>query len=104
MDGANCGVSFDPDGRPSRFIVPGHREQLREAALAQGIDPERALRETDPSGTMEGLYVKVEDADAVTGRYKYVRSSFLQTVVDSDSHWMDRPLLPNRLRQGVSLW
>jgi len=89
---------------PSRFIAPGYREQLREAALAQGLDPERALGETDPSGWMEGLYIKVEDADAVTARYKYVRSGFLQTVLDSDSHWMDRPLLPNRLREGVSLW
>jgi RNA ligase len=89
---------------PSRFIVPGHREELREAALAHGLDPERALRETDPSGSMEGLYVKVEDGEVVTARYKYVRSGFLQTVLDADSHWMDRPLLPNRLRAGVSLW
>jgi hypothetical protein len=40
----------------------------------------------------------------VTGRYKFVRAGFLQTVLDSGSHWMDRPLLPNRLRADVSLW
>jgi len=79
---------------PSRFIVPGHREEL----------PEPVLRETDPSGWMEGLYVKVEEGGKVTERYKYVRSGFLQTVIDSGSHWLDRPLLPNRLRAGVSLW
>jgi hypothetical protein len=89
---------------PSRFIVPGHREHLREAALTQGLDAETALRETDPSGWMEGLYIKAEEGDVVTGRYKYVRRSFLQTVLDSGNHWLDRPLLPNRLRGGVSLW
>lgn len=89
---------------PSRFITPGHRERLREAAAAQGLDPERALRETDPSGWMEGLYIKIEEGGAVTGRFKYVRSTFLQTVLDAGNHWMDRPLLPNALRPGVTLW
>lgn len=89
---------------PSRFIAAGHRDQLRESARAQELDPERALRESDPSGWMEGLYVKVEEGDAVTERYKYVRSSFLQTVLDAGDHWLDRPLLPNRLREGATLW
>lgn len=89
---------------PSRFIAPGHREQLREAARAQGLDPDRALRETDPSGLMEGLYIKIEEGGIVTGRYKYVRSTFLQTVLDSGSHWQDRPILPNALRPGAALW
>jgi len=89
---------------PSRFIAPGHREELREAALAQGLDADRALRETDPSGWMEGLYVKVEDQGIVTERYKYVRFGFLQTVLEAGDHWMDRPILPNRLREGTALW
>jgi hypothetical protein len=88
----------------SHFIAPNHRDQLADAAKAQGLDPAQALRETDPSGLMEGLYIKVEQGGAVTGRYKYVRPGFLQTVLDSGSHWMDRPLLPNRLHAGVSLW
>jgi len=53
---------------------------------------------------MEGLYIKVETGGVVTDRYKLVRPGFLQVVIDSGSHWMDRPLLPNRLRDGVSLW
>jgi hypothetical protein len=89
---------------PSRLIAPGHREHLRETARAQGLDPERALRESDPRGWMEGLYIKVEEGDVVTGRYKYVRSSFLQTVLEAGDHWMDRPILPNRLREGTALW
>jgi hypothetical protein len=89
---------------PSRFIAPDHREHLAKAAQEAGLDPAQALAETDPSGLMEGLYLKVEEGGAVTGRYKYVRRGFLQTVLDSGSHWMDRPLLPNRLRARVSLW
>jgi hypothetical protein len=88
----------------SAFIASDHRAQLRSAALVAGVDPAQALRETDPSGYMEGLYIKVEAGGLVTGRYKFVRAGFLQTVLDSGSHWMDRPLLPNRLRADASLW
>jgi len=89
---------------PSTFIATDHRSNLRDAALTAGLDPDEALRETDPSGLMEGLYIKVEADGVVTGRYKFIRAGFLQTVLDSGSHWMDRPLLPNRLRANVSLW
>jgi hypothetical protein len=89
---------------PSPFIAPDQRAQLGDAARTAGIDPSQALRETDPSGLMEGLYIKIEQDGLVTGRYKLVRAGFLQTVLDSGSHWMDRPLLPNRLSADVSLW
>jgi hypothetical protein len=89
---------------PSRFVAADQRAQLREAALAQGIAPEQAQRESDASGLMEGLYIKAEDRERVVARYKYVRPGFLQTVLDAGSHWMDRPLLPNRLRADVDIW
>jgi hypothetical protein len=89
---------------PSHFIAADHRAQLASAAQAGGLDPAQALAESDPSGLMEGLYLKVEADGVVSGRYKYVRRGFLQTVLDSGSHWQDRPLLPNRLRLGASLW
>lgn len=89
---------------PSRFIAGDHLARLRAVCAERGIDGEQAASETDPSTTMEGLYVKVEEGGVVTERYKYVRSSFLQTVVDSGSHWLDRPLVPNGLHEGVSLF
>ena len=88
---------------PSRFIAGDHRARLRALAATRGLDVERAARETDASGLMEGLYIKVEEDGVVAERYKYVRSGFLQTVLDAHSHWMDRPLLPNQVRAGVSL-
>jgi hypothetical protein len=89
---------------PSHFVAPDHREQLVQAAATEGLDSAQALAETDPSGLMEGLYIKVEQDGTVTARFKYVRRGFLQTVLDSGSHWQDRPLLPNRLCEGASLW
>ncbi|HEY7022629.1 MAG TPA: RNA ligase family protein [Ktedonobacterales bacterium] len=89
---------------PSAFVSGSPAEWLRVAARARGLDPEQALRESDLSGLMEGLYIKAEEDGAVVERYKYVRAGFLQTVFDSESHWMDRPLIPNQLAPGVSLW
>ncbi|HEX3271940.1 MAG TPA: RNA ligase family protein [Ktedonobacterales bacterium] len=89
---------------PSAFVSGAPAERLRAAARARDLDPEQALRESDLSGLMEGLYIKVEENGAVVERYKYVRAGFLQTVFDSESHWMDRPLIPNQLAPGVSLW
>jgi len=82
------------------------RERLREAAAAAGLDPERAAAETDPSELAEGLYVKVEDraTRTVIARYKWVRASFLTAVVDSGSHWLARPIVPNQLAAGVDLF
>jgi hypothetical protein len=56
------------------------------------------VRETDMSEDMEGLYLKLEDADTVLGRYKWVRPSFHTAILDSGSHWQDRPIVANRVR------
>jgi len=56
------------------------------------------------SELMEGLYIKWEADGRVLGRCKYVRKGFLQAVADSETHWMDRPIVPNRLRPGVQLF
>ena len=56
------------------------------------------------SELMEGLYIKWEADGHVQGRYKYVRKGFLQAVADSETHWMDRLIEPNRLRPGADLF
>jgi hypothetical protein len=53
---------------------------------------------------MEGLYLKVEEGGRVVERYKLVRSSFLTAILDSGSHWLDRPIVPNQLRDGADLY
>jgi hypothetical protein len=88
----------------SHFIKQNQQQRLSEICAERGLDNARALRETDTSGLMEGLYIKVEEDGVVKERYKYVRGSFLQAVFDSESHWMDRPLLPNCLAPGYKLF
>jgi hypothetical protein len=73
------------------------RAELARAAEARSVDVQRVVRETDPSSEMEGLYLKVEEDGAVAARYKFVRASFLTSVVDSGSHWLRRPIVPNQL-------
>ena len=81
----------------SRFISENHIENLRAAAQRADVDADRACRETDPSCLMEGLYVKIEENGEVTGRVKYVRHGFSQVVSESNSHWIDRPIILNGL-------
>jgi hypothetical protein len=71
------------------------REQLDASAATRKLDLERVRRETDPTDLMEGLYVKAEHEGRVVGRYKWVRATFLTQVIDSGSHWLSRPIIPN---------
>ncbi len=89
---------------PSLYKGPDWREELSAAAGARGLDPEQVWRETDPSDLMEGLYVKVEESGRVVERYKFIRASFLTSVLDSGGHWLRRPILPNRLQPEVDLF
>ena len=75
-------------------------------AKGANVDPDRAIEETDPEPTAEGLYIKVEDRaeGVVVDRYKWVRASFLTAVVDSGSHWLARSIVPNQLADGVDLF
>jgi RNA ligase len=82
---------------PSAFKTQAWRDRLAAAAGAAPHDPALVQRQTDPSPLMEGLYIKVEEHGAVAGRFKYVRHDFLRVVIDSESHWQSRPILPNRL-------
>jgi hypothetical protein len=89
---------------PSYFIGADHLNILRTLCHEKQLDYAQVLQETDQSLQMEGLYIKVEQENIVSERYKFVRGSFLQALFDSESHWMNRPLLPNRLRQDVILF
>jgi hypothetical protein len=85
----------------SHFKSANWQERLAAAAMQRGLDTEQVLRETDPSDKMEGLYIKAEESGQVVERFKYVRADFLTTVLDSGSHWLRRPILPNILSRGA---
>jgi hypothetical protein len=89
---------------PSAFVSRGAPSALARAAQRLGLDPQRVATETDTSGAMEGLYVKVEADGVVVDRLKYVRADFTTRIVQSETHWLDRPIVPNGLRPGVDLF
>ena len=80
------------------------RQSLSEEASRRELDLDRVGEQTDADERVEGLYIKVEDTDRVVSRYKFVRASFTQTILDQDEHWLKRPIVPNRLRPGVDLF
>lgn len=88
---------------PSRFKTSAWRDRLAEQVRTLELDVARAIAETDASSEMEGLYIKVEDDDRVIERLKWVRHGFLTSVVDSGTHWLARPIVPNRLAGDASL-
>ncbi len=45
-----------------------------------------------------------EEDGVVTERYKYVRADFLTAVFAAEGHWLNRPIIPNRLAEGVDLF
>lgn len=88
----------------SHFIAPNHLEILKELSQKLNLNPEKVLKETNQSPLMEGLYIKWEENDAVKGRYKFVRPDFLNSILDSETHWLDRPIVPNQFAKGVDLF
>jgi hypothetical protein len=89
--------------RPALYRSEGWRDALAEAAERSGVDAEQALRETGASDLSEGLYLKVERDGATIARYKLVRDGFVQTILESGTHWHDRPIIRNGLAPGVNI-
>ena len=90
----------------SVYKTPHWRSSLKAAAEAAGVEFERALGDCDDTDLMEGLYLKIEDESAGTtvDRGKYVRAAFVQHILDGGTHWMERPLIANRLAPGVDMF
>jgi hypothetical protein len=84
----------------SNFIEEGYLEQLEQICRNARVDVTKTLAQTDRSDLMEGLYIKVEEGGIVTARYKYVRPTFLNAILQSEGHWLDRPIIPNLLQSG----
>ena len=52
---------------------------------------------------MEGLYLRTEAGDKVTGRAKIVRPEFVERVKQSE-HWQHQQMIPNQLAEGTDIW
>jgi hypothetical protein len=84
--------------------TPTWRDSLADAAREAGVDPAVAAAETDSADDMEGLYLKIEADGQVVDRLKWVRSGFLQAMLESGSHWLDRPIISNRLADPAVMY
>ena len=87
---------------PSNYITEGNAACLQRLSQELGLDAGQQCAETDLSTMMEGLYLKIEEGGQVAARLKYVRASFQQRLLESESHWLERPIVPNQLAAPVS--
>lgn len=81
--------------QPSFYKTEKWKQDLESYCGKFHYDYSQIIRETDDSILSEGLYIKHEDRDKVIGRFKYVRSQFLETILRSRSHYKDRAIVPN---------
>ena len=89
---------------PSPYKTDGWRDELRLQARRLQLDDVQIMLATDNSRLMEGLYMKVEEQGRVALRAKYVRPDFRSRVVEPETHWLARPIVPNLLRPGVDVF
>jgi len=86
-----------------------HRGPVDRERLSQLIGPSYFDSRFEHPGTgqvdrlMEGVYLRTEEGDVVTGRAKFVRPEFVEKVKQS-THWQQQPTVPNLLKEGVDFW
>ena len=68
------------------------------ASLGQSF--EQVAGETSNLDT-EGLFIKSETADVTLGWCKYIRPGFVEDIIESGSHWRDRPTFPTLLQSSL---
>lgn len=85
----------------TKFQSPSWQNNLITKYQSLDLDINLLSKETDMAGLMEGLYIKHEDDLQVVGRYKYVRYEFLQSILNSGTHLIDRVPITNSVQEKV---
>jgi hypothetical protein len=83
----------------SKFQSPDWKANLAIVCKRANLDYEKCLFESDQSNLMEGVYIKHEDDVQVLDRYKFVFYTFVQSIINSGTHLLDRKILANRLSE-----
>lgn len=89
---------------PSLAKNKNWQDDLKKTCQIWNLNYDSVCKETDMTELSEGLYIKVEEDDFVTGRLKYVRPDFFNKIIESGTHWLDRPICPNKLAEGVDIF
>lgn len=56
-----------------------------------------------PDPLMEGVYLRTEANETVSGRAKFVRDDFVVAVLRC-RNWTSLPIVPNLLAEGIDIW
>lgn len=80
------------------------REDFEATVRREGLDLATCWAQADKSNLAEGLYIKVEQDGVVEARYKWVRSDFVQAILDAKMHHSQQPYVPNQLAPGVDIY
>jgi hypothetical protein len=83
---------------PSLYKSANWRAAFAQAAEKAGVDPQGLAKTYDDEDLAEGLYVKHEQDGVVIARYKWIRASFTQTIIEGGVHWSQRPMIVNCLK------
>lgn len=83
--------------KPSLYKSLHWQDHLAASLKREGLDEERNISRFEVSDLSEGIYGKVEENGIVVMRFKFVRPNFVQTIIDNNSHWHSRPIVPNGL-------
>jgi hypothetical protein len=90
--------------KPSLARTAHWKRDFEATVAREGLDLEACWKQADKSDLAEGLYIKVEEDGVVTARYKWVRSDFVQAILDAQMHHSRQPFVPNQLAPGVDLY
>lgn len=88
----------------SQYQSEHWQESLKRQVKRFDLKEDLAWNQTDTSGLMEGFYGKVEAEGEVLLRFKWVRNTFTQSILDAGDHWLKRPILPNLLADDVDIF
>lgn len=90
--------------QPSLARTARWKADFEASVQREGLDLAKCWRQADKSELAEGLYIKVEENGIVEARYKWVRSDFVQAILDSNMHHSQQPYVPNLLAPGVDIY
>lgn len=84
--------------------TPHWRQRFEQVVQREQLDFSRAWQQCDQSDLMEGLYLKLETLNQTTGRLKWVRADFVQSILDAKQHHSEQPFIPNQLAAHADIF
>jgi len=90
--------------KPSLAKTVHWKRDFEAVVRREGHDLARSWGQADKSDLAEGLYIKVEEEGVCVARYKWVRSDFVQAILDSQVHHSQQPFVPNLLAPQADIY